>query len=71
LLCQLLGHWFIACLGCCLDDISTVVLRMGVVLPTVRKGGNDPLRSGIFIVIVVGMAPVTRRSASTSSCCRA
>jgi len=50
---------FFVVLGCFLDGISMVVLTMGVILPTIQKAGIDPLRFGIFIVIVVEMAQVT------------
>ena len=36
-----------------------VVLTMGVILPTVEKAGIDLLWFGIFILLVVEMAPIT------------
>ena len=52
--------FFYVILGCFLDGISMVVLTMGVILPTIQKAGIDPLWFGIFIVIVVEMAQITR-----------
>ena len=62
---------FYILLGCFLDGISIVVLTMAVLMPTIQAAGIDPLWFGIFVVVVVEMAQVTRRWASTSSCCRA
>ena len=50
---------FFIVLGCFLDGISIVVLTMGVVLPTVKAAGLDPIWFGIFVVLVVEMAQVT------------
>jgi TRAP-type C4-dicarboxylate transport system permease large subunit len=50
---------FYIVLGCFLDGISIVVLTMGVVLPTVKAAGIDPIWFGIFVVLVVEMAQVT------------
>lgn len=50
---------FYILLGCFLDGISTVVLTMGVLMPTVQAAGIDPLWFGIFIVLVVEMAQIT------------
>ena len=58
-------------IGCFLDGISSVVLTMAVVEPMIRQAGIDVIWFGIFIVVVIEMAQITRRSASTFSCFRA
>jgi len=50
---------FYILLGCFLDGISMVVLTMGIVMPTVKAAGIDPIWFGIFIVFVVEMAQIT------------
>jgi len=50
---------FYILLGCFLDGISMVVLTMGIVMPTVKAAGIDPIWFGIFIVLVVEMAQIT------------
>ena len=50
---------FYVLLGCFLDGISMVVLTMGMVMPTVKAAGIDPIWFGIFIVFVVEMAQIT------------
>jgi tripartite ATP-independent transporter DctM subunit len=50
---------FYIVLGCFLDGISTVVLTMGVLLPTVQAAGIDLIWFGIFVVVVVEMAQIT------------
>jgi tripartite ATP-independent transporter DctM subunit len=50
---------FYILLGCFLDGISMVVLTMGMVMPTVKAAGIDPIWFGIFIVLVVEMAQIT------------
>jgi len=49
---------FYILLGCFLDGISMVVLTMGIVMPTVKAAGIDPIWFGIFIVLVVEMAQI-------------
>jgi len=50
---------FYILLGSFLDGISMVVLTMGIVMPTVKAAGIDPIWFGIFIVFVVEMAQIT------------
>jgi len=50
---------FYILLGCFLDGISMVVLTMGIVMPTVKAAGIDPIWFGIFIVFVVELAQIT------------
>ena len=50
---------FFIILGCFLDGISMVVLTMGVLMPTIKAAGIDPIWFGIFIVLVVEMAQIT------------
>jgi len=50
---------FFIILGCFLDGISTVVLTMGVLLPTVTAAGIDLIWFGIFLVFVIEMAQIT------------
>lgn len=50
---------FFIIIGCFLDGISTVVLTMAVILPTIELAGIDPIWFGIFIVLVVEMAQIT------------
>lgn len=50
---------FFIILGCFLDGISTVVLTMGVLLPTVTAAGIDLVWFGIFLVFVIEMAQIT------------
>lgn len=50
---------FYILLGCFLDGISMVVLTMGIVMPTVKAAGIDPIWFGIFIVFMVELAQIT------------
>ena len=50
---------FYILLGSFLDGISMVVLTMGIVMPTVKAAGIDPIWFGIFIVFVVELAQIT------------
>jgi C4-dicarboxylate transporter, DctM subunit len=47
-------------LGCFLDGISCVALTIAIIEPMVRAAGIDMIWFGIFIVIVVEMAQITR-----------
>ena len=62
---------FYIIIGCFLDGISSVVLTMAVVEPMVRQAGIDIIWFGIFIVVVVEMAQITRLSGSICSSSRA
>ena len=51
---------FFIVLGCFLDGISVVVLTTSAILPMARAAGIDLLWFGIYVVLVVEMAQITR-----------
>ena len=58
-------------LGTALDGVSRIVLTTSIVIPMIQKGVRfDLVWFGIFIVLLVEIAEVTRRPGSTCSCCR-
>jgi TRAP-type C4-dicarboxylate transport system permease large subunit len=57
-------------LGTALDGVSRIVLTTSIVIPMIQKAGFDLVWFGIFIVLLVEIAEVTRRPGSTCSCCR-
>src|SRR3546814_8878813 len=46
-------------LGCILEGLSMIVMTLPITLPLVVAAGFDPIWFGVFLVLVVAMAPIT------------
>ena len=57
---------FYAILGCVLEGMSSIVMTLPITLPLVQAAGFGKIWFGVFLV-VVEMAQITPRSASTCS----